>query len=99
MLFAEPYEFEMLYFSIISFAIVCMCCRTNADSYTQILLNAYGTNYTLPPLPFATGDLEPYIDNATVNVHYYGHHQAYTNRMNALLTSWRATVRVIYSVI
>ena len=41
--------------------------------------------FELPKLKFAFGDLEPYIDAKTVEIHYTKHHQAYiTNLNNAL---------------
>ncbi len=41
--------------------------------------------YTLPPLPYDYGALEPYIDAKTMEIHYTKHHQAYiTNVNNAL---------------
>lgn len=77
------------------YGILLVCCSIRADTYIQILLNAYpGANYTLPPLPYATGDLEPFIDNATVNVHYNGHHRIYTNNLNNILTKWRLSVSI-----
>lgn len=41
--------------------------------------------YTLPPLPYKTGDLEPYIDAMTMEIHHDRHHQAYINKLNAAL--------------
>ena len=41
--------------------------------------------YTLPPLPYDYGALEPHIDAKTMEIHYTKHHQAYiTNLNNAL---------------
>jgi superoxide dismutase, Fe-Mn family len=41
--------------------------------------------YTLPPLPYDYGALEPHIDARTMEIHYSKHHQAYiTNLNNAL---------------
>jgi superoxide dismutase, Fe-Mn family len=41
--------------------------------------------YTLPPLPYDYGALEPYIDAKTMEIHYTKHHQTYiTNLNNAL---------------
>src|SRR5690606_7428923 len=34
------------------------------------------------------GDLEPYIDYATMYVHYNNHHAAYTNNLNAALDKY-----------
>jgi superoxide dismutase, Fe-Mn family len=42
-------------------------------------------DYTLPPLPYDYGALEPHIDAKTMEIHYTKHHQAYiTNLNNAL---------------
>ena len=41
--------------------------------------------YTLPPLPYDYGALEPHIDAKTMEIHHTKHHQAYiTNLNNAL---------------
>ena len=46
--------------------------------------------FTLPELPYAYNALEPYIDEATMRVHHLGHHQGYTNGLNAAIegTDW-----------
>ena len=41
--------------------------------------------YTLPKLPYAYDALEPYMDAATVEIHYSKHHQTYVNNLNAAL--------------
>lgn len=41
--------------------------------------------YTLPPLPYAYDALEPYIDGATMNIHYNNHHAAYVKNLNEAL--------------
>lgn len=48
--------------------------------------------YELPDLPYSFNELEPYIDERTVKVHYLGHHKAYTDKMNAALKDWREKV-------
>lgn len=42
--------------------------------------------YTLPPLPYNFGALEPYIDAQTMEIHHDRHHQAYINNLNIALT-------------
>ena len=42
-------------------------------------------NYTLPKLSYAYGDLEPYIDALTVEIHYDRHHRTYMNLLNEAL--------------
>ena len=41
--------------------------------------------YTLPPLPYDFGALEPHIDAKTMEIHHDKHHQAYVNNLNAAL--------------
>lgn len=41
--------------------------------------------YTLPPLPYDLGALEPHIDARTMEIHHGKHHQAYINNVNAAL--------------
>jgi len=41
--------------------------------------------YHLPKLLFAYDALEPYMDAATVEIHYLGHHQTYVDKLNASL--------------
>ena len=36
-------------------------------------------------LNYALGDLEPYIDKETMNIHYNKHHAAYTNKTTVIL--------------
>jgi Fe-Mn family superoxide dismutase len=41
--------------------------------------------YTLPPLPFASDALEPYIDKQTMEIHHGKHHNAYVTNLNAAI--------------
>ncbi|MCB9803002.1 superoxide dismutase [Candidatus Nomurabacteria bacterium] len=41
--------------------------------------------YTTPLLPYAYNALEPYIDQATMEIHHDKHHVAYTSKLNAAL--------------
>lgn len=47
--------------------------------------------YTLPPLPFEAGALEPHIDALTMEIHHGKHHQAYITNLNTALASPPAT--------
>ncbi len=41
--------------------------------------------FTLPPLPYDFGALEPHIDAKTMEIHHDKHHAAYVNNLNAAL--------------
>jgi superoxide dismutase, Fe-Mn family len=43
------------------------------------------SDYTLPPLPYDYGALEPHIDAKTMEIHHGKHHQTYINNLNAAL--------------
>jgi len=42
-------------------------------------------DYSLPPLPYDFGALEPHIDAKTMEIHYTKHHQAYVTNLNNAL--------------
>ena len=42
-------------------------------------------DYTLPPLPYDFGALEPHVDAKTMEIHHDKHHAAYVNNLNAAL--------------
>jgi Fe-Mn family superoxide dismutase len=46
---------------------------------------AAGGEYTLPPLPYDYGDLEPHIDTQTMRLHHDIHHAGYVKGANAAL--------------
>jgi Fe-Mn family superoxide dismutase len=41
--------------------------------------------FTLPPLPYDFGALEPHIDAKTMEIHHDKHHAAYVNNLNAAI--------------
>ena len=41
--------------------------------------------FTLPPLPYPTNALEPYIDAMTMEIHHDRHHKAYVDNLNKAL--------------
>src|SRR5205823_6423249 len=43
------------------------------------------TTQTLPPLPYPSDALEPYIDKQTMEIHHGKHHNAYVTNLNAAL--------------
>lgn len=44
--------------------------------------------FTLPPLPYDFGALEPYIDAKTMEVHHDGHHATYVANLNKALENY-----------
>jgi len=42
-------------------------------------------NHQLPKLPFERDALKPYLSEETIDYHYGKHHQAYVDKLNALL--------------
>src|ERR1700752_3724781 len=43
--------------------------------------------HVLPPLPYPSDALEPYIDKMTMEIHHDKHHAAYVNNLNKALES------------
>jgi len=41
--------------------------------------------FELPPLPYSSNALEPYIDQQTMEIHHGKHHQAYVTNLNKAL--------------
>src|SRR5260370_7364786 len=41
--------------------------------------------HVLPPLPYASDALEPYIDKMTMEIHHGKHHNAYVTNLNKAL--------------
>ncbi len=44
-------------------------------------------SYTLPELPYSPNSLEPFIDQATMEIHHGKHHQAYIDKLNEALST------------
>ncbi len=49
--------------------------------------------YELPKLNYAYDALEPYLDALTMEIHYTKHHQAYGDKMNAVLEKYPALIQ------
>ncbi len=46
--------------------------------------------HTLPPLPYPTNALEPYIDAQTMEIHHDRHHKAYVDNLNKAIAGQSA---------
>ncbi|XP_006817838.1 superoxide dismutase [Mn]-like, partial [Saccoglossus kowalevskii] len=53
-------------------------------------MDKYVSQYELPDLPYEYDQLEPFIDEETVAIHYEEHHYEYTNNLNSAIGMWRA---------
>ncbi len=51
-------------------------------------MSASGGKYELPKLNYDYNALEPYIDAKTMEIHYTKHHQAYIDKLNAVLEKY-----------
>ncbi len=56
-----------------------------AAAFMPDLVLAAPAEFTLPPLPFPTGALEPWIDKQTMELHHGKHHKAYVDKLNEAL--------------
>ncbi|XP_077997727.1 superoxide dismutase [Mn]-like [Glandiceps talaboti] len=74
----------MKYLAFAALFITCLADSLPYEGTVKVL-----ERYELPDLPYGYGDLEPYIDEATVRVHHQGHHAGYTNKLNTALSNWR----------
>ena len=54
--------------------------------------------YILPVLKWSLSQLQPFLDRATHEAHYYGHHEAYRKKLNTALQQWRDEVSDPYKV-
>src|SRR4051812_21846500 len=50
--------------------------------------SASGGKYELPKLTYSYEALEPYIDAKTMEIHYTKHHQAYIDKLNAVVEKY-----------
>ncbi|XP_023215251.1 uncharacterized protein LOC111618057 [Centruroides sculpturatus] len=76
----------LLFFSAL-FPICSSLCNAIAPPYYG--LDRPALEYELPPLPYLFHELEPFLDEETVRIHYLGHHSKYTENMNMVLKEWR----------
>jgi Fe-Mn family superoxide dismutase len=56
-------------------------------SYISYLFLLCIAMFTLPPLPYELNALAPVCSAETLEYHYHKHHQAYIDKLNALLAS------------
>ncbi|MEZ5015212.1 MAG: superoxide dismutase [Chitinophagales bacterium] len=49
------------------------------------LISGGDGEFSLPPLGYEVGDLEPHIDAMTMMIHYGKHHQGYVTKLNAAI--------------
>ncbi len=54
--------------------------------------------YNRAELPFGIYDLEPYMDGATVDIHYNKHHKAYTDNLNAAVAGTELENKSIFEI-
>ena len=55
------------------------------STLTATQVQTPSTVYTLPPLPYASDALEPFIDAQTMEIHHGTHHAGYVTKLNAAL--------------
>ena len=55
--------------------------------------------FEVPPLPYAPDALEPHIDAQTMTIHHDKHHQAYVDKLNAVLEGTEHADRPIEDII
>jgi len=74
---------------IIAYIVIGIVLSVNCIDPPYISISEKAEVYTLPPLQYSYDALEPWMDKATVQAHYEGHHDAYRKKMNALIAQWR----------
>ena len=62
----------------------CATARSVTTAFAQTAVAQTGP-FSLPPLPYATDALEPYIDARTMEIHHDKHHAAYVTNLNKAL--------------
>jgi superoxide dismutase len=62
----------------------------------QAVVSVEAQNLELPALPYEYDALEPAIDERTMRVHHLGHHQAYLNTINGVMTALRSNEETKY---
>ncbi len=62
----------------------------------QAVVSVEAQNLELPALPYEYDALEPAIDEKTMRVHHLGHHQAYLNTINGVMSALRSNDETKY---
>lgn len=55
--------------------------------------------FKLPPLPYALDALAPHISKETLEYHYGKHHQAYINKLNALIENTKFEKKSLIEIV
>src|SRR4051812_35351541 len=65
-------------------AVLSLGAATNISKAEHLLdiNNITGPKFSLPPLGYEPGSLEPFFDTQTMLIHHDMHHQAYVNKLN-----------------
>mmetsp|Transcript_1489 Transcript_1489/g.3085 ORF Transcript_1489/g.3085 Transcript_1489/m.3085 type:complete len:115 (+) Transcript_1489:56-400(+) len=62
--------------------------QTATSSIAKRAFSTAPLEFSLPPLGFEFGALEPYISEEIMTIHYTKHHQTYINNLNVALKSY-----------
>jgi Fe-Mn family superoxide dismutase len=55
---------------------------SKTENASRLLVSGENQKATLPPLPYPSNALEPFIDKQTMEIHHGKHHQAYIDKLN-----------------
>ena len=69
-------------------SVVLSSCSSEKKQQTEEAKNEVTTSvaeFSLPELPYGHGELQPVVDQRTMEIHHGKHHQGYVNKLNAAL--------------